>query len=263
MRNESRWEPTPAAVSLSATDAEHQDMALLDEMEAVLAERLGRIVGSHRNVKFASSLAAEDMLITHVILRQQLPITVFTLNTGRLHAETLGMLDQIKSRYGYDVVQYAPQADAVEQYVTEHGANAFYESVDLRKACCQIRKVEPLGRALADADAWLTGQRREQSVTRGELAFAEHDDARGIAKYNPIFDWTEAQVWAYLSARDVPVNPLHARGYPSIGCEPCTRAIRPGEDSRAGRWWWESRDSKECGLHAGNLSKIPVSVQSN
>lgn len=263
MRNESRWEPAPGAVPSNATDAEHQDMALLDEMEAVLAERLARIAGSHRNVKFASSLAAEDMLITHVILRQQLPITVFTLNTGRLHAETLGMIDRIKSRYGYDVVQYAPQADAVEQYVTEHGANAFYESVDLRKACCRIRKVEPLGRALADADAWLTGQRREQSVTREELAFAEQDDARGIAKYNPLFDWTQAQVWAYLTARDVPVNPLHARGYPSIGCEPCTRAIRPGEDSRAGRWWWESRDSKECGLHAGNLSKIPVSVKSN
>lgn len=261
MRNESRREPTPAAVTPPASDAEHRDMALLDEMEAVLAERLARIAGAHRNVKFASSLAAEDMLITHVILRQRLPITVFTLNTGRLHDETLGMIDKIKARYGYDVAQYAPNAEAVEQYVSAHGANAFYESVDLRKACCQIRKVEPLGRALADADAWLTGQRREQSVTRGELAFAEHDDARGIAKYNPIFDWTEAQVWAYLTARDVPVNPLHARGYPSIGCEPCTRAIRPGEDSRAGRWWWESRDSKECGLHAANLSKIPVSVQ--
>ena len=261
MRNESRREPTPAAVTPTASDAEHRDMALLDEMEAVLAERLARIAGAHRNVKFASSLAAEDMLITHVILRQRLPITVFTLNTGRLHDETLGMIDKIKARYGYDVAQYAPNAEAVEQYVSAHGANAFYESVDLRKACCQIRKVEPLGRAFADADAWLTGQRREQSVTRGELAFAEHDDARGIAKYNPIFDWTEAQVWAYLTARDVPVNPLHARGYPSIGCEPCTRAIRPGEDSRAGRWWWESRDSKECGLHAANLSKIPVSVQ--
>ena len=261
MRNESRREPTPAAVTPAASDAEHRDMALLDEMEAVLAERLARIAGAHRNVKFASSLAAEDMLITHVTLRQRLPITVFTLNTGRLHDETLGMIDKIQARYGYDVAQYAPNAEAVEQYVSAHGANAFYESVDLRKACCQIRKVEPLGRALADADAWLTGQRREQSVTRGELAFAEHDDARGIAKYNPIFDWTEAQVWAYLTARDVPVNPLHARGYPSIGCEPCTRAIRPGEDSRAGRWWWESRDSKECGLHAANLSKIPVSVQ--
>lgn len=243
---------------------EREDAALLDEMEAVLTERLTRIAGAHQNVKFASSLAAEDMLITHAILRNQLPITVFTLNTGRLHDETVGMLDKIKARYGYDVLQYLPQPDAVEQYVREHGNNAFYESVDLRKACCNIRKVEPLGRALADADAWLTGQRREQSVTRGELSLAEHDDARGIAKYNPLFDWTEAQVWAYLTSRDVPVNPLHARGYPSIGCEPCTRAIRPGEDSRAGRWWWESRDSKECGLHAGNLSKIGVStVQAN
>ncbi len=138
---------------------------------------------------------------------------------------------------------------AVEAYVKDHGLNAFYESVDLRKSCCGIRKVEPLNRALAGVEAWVTGQRREQSVTRTELHEQEHDAARGIEKYNPLAEWTEADVWAYLRHFDVPVNPLHARGYPSIGCEPCTRAIRPGEDSRAGRWWWESRDTKECGLH--------------
>lgn len=253
MRNETRTESA----------GEQQDAALLDEMEAVLVERLGKIAGAHDIVKFASSLAAEDMLLTHVILRNRLPIHIFTLNTGRLHDETVGMLERVKARYGYEIAQYVPQAEAVDHYVAAHGRNAFYESVDLRKECCQIRKVEPLGRALSDANAWLTGQRREQSVTRGELAFAEQDEARGIAKYNPLFDWSEAQVWAYLTARDVPVNPLHARGYPSIGCEPCTRAIKPGEDSRAGRWWWESKDSKECGLHASNLSSIPVTVQSN
>lgn len=243
---------TPAAAPFDAAL-----QAKIDRLHAFL----GDIAERHAAIKLASSLAAEDMVLTHAILSQHLSIGIFSLNTGRLHAETLGMIDRVRERYGYDIEQFHPQADAVDAYVNAHGLNAFYESVDLRKACCQIRKVEPLGRALADADAWLTGQRREQSVTRGELAFAEHDDARGIAKYNPIFDWTEAQVWAYLTARDVPVNPLHARGYPSIGCEPCTRAIRPGEDSRAGRWWWESRDSKECGLHAANLSKIPVSVQ--
>ncbi|GAB3626306.1 Thioredoxin-dependent 5'-adenylylsulfate reductase [Pandoraea terrae] len=240
-----------------------QDAATLDDLEAVLVERLTRIAHAHGpqgRVKFASSLAAEDMLLTHAILRNQLPIEIFTLNTGRLHDETVGMLAKVKARYGYSIVEYAPRQDDVEAYVAAHGKNAFYESVDLRKQCCQIRKVEPLGRALADADAWLTGQRREQSVTRGELSLNEHDDARGIAKYNPLFDWTEAQVWAYLTARDVPVNPLHARGYPSIGCEPCTRAIKPGEDSRAGRWWWESKDSKECGLHMSNLKSIPVTV---
>lgn len=243
------------------THSAHDHETLLAQREAVLLERLQRIVGEHRHVKFASSLAAEDMLLTHAMLTAGLPIGIFTLNTGRLHAETVGMIDAIKARYGYDIAQYHPRAEAVQAYVDTHGANAFYESVELRKACCEIRKVEPLGRALADADAWLTGQRREQAVTRGELALAEHDDARGIAKYNPLFDWTEAQVWAYLTSHDVPVNPLHARGYPSIGCEPCTRAIRPGEDSRAGRWWWESRDSKECGLHAGNFKSIPVAVE--
>lgn len=234
--------------------------AELAQREAVLVERLQRIAVAHRGVKFASSLAAEDMLLTHAILTAGLPIAIFTLNTGRLHAETVGMIERVKTRYGYEITQYHPQPEAVRAHVDTHGLNAFYESVDLRKACCQIRKVEPLGRALAGADAWLTGQRREQSVTRGELALAEHDHARGIAKYNPLFDWSEAQVWAYLTSRDVPVNPLHARGYPSIGCEPCTRAIRPGEDSRAGRWWWENRDSKECGLHAGNFKSIPVNA---
>jgi phosphoadenosine phosphosulfate reductase len=238
-----------------------QDAATLDDLEAVLVERLARIAHAHGRVKFASSLAAEDMLLTHAILRNRLPIEIFTLNTGRLHDETVGMLAKVKARYGYDIVEYTPRQQDVDTYVAEHGANAFYESVDLRKQCCQIRKVEPLGRALSDADAWITGQRREQSVTRGELSINEQDDARGIAKYNPLFDWTEAQVWAYLTARDVPVNPLHARGYPSIGCEPCTRAIKPGEDSRAGRWWWESQDSKECGLHMSNLRSIPVTVQ--
>lgn len=163
----------------------------------------------------------------------------------------------MRERYGYEIEQFHPQQDAVDKYVAEHGLNAFYESVELRKSCCQIRKVEPLNRALADVDAWVTGQRREQSVTRAELHEEEQDDARGIAKYNPLADWTESDVWTYLKAFDVPVNPLHARGYPSIGCEPCTRAIRPGEDSRAGRWWWESRDTKECGLH---ISITPVSA---
>jgi phosphoadenosine phosphosulfate reductase len=186
-------------------------------------------------------------------VRAHLPI--FTLQTGRLHAETLAMLDRIRERYDYAIEQYTPDARAVEAYVRDHGLNAFYDSIELRKACCNIRKVVPLNRALKDADAWLTGQRREQAVTRADLPFVEDDDARGIAKYNPLFDWTEAEVWAYLEQHAVPTNALHDKGYPSIGCEPCTRAVRAGEDVRAGRWWWESRDSKECGLHATNLSQ--------
>jgi phosphoadenosine phosphosulfate reductase len=210
---------------------------------------LDAIAQRHSSVKLASSLAAEDMVLTHAILSRKLGIGIFSLNTGRLHAETLGMLDKVEARYGYEIEQLHPQREAVAEYVASQGANAFYESVDLRKRCCEIRKVEPLNRALAGVQAWVTGQRREQSVTRAELHLEEQDAARGIAKYNPLADWSESDVWAYLSAFDVPVNPLHARGYPSIGCEPCTRAVRPGEDSRAGRWWWESRESKECGLH--------------
>jgi phosphoadenosine phosphosulfate reductase len=223
-------------------------------------ERLDALLDSiaqrHANVKLASSLAAEDMLLTHAILSRDVKIGIFSLNTGRLHAETLGMLDRVKERYGYDIEQFHPLPEAVEEYVRDHGLNAFYESVDLRKSCCGIRKVEPLNRALKDVSAWVTGQRREQSVTRVELHEEEHDAPRNIAKFNPLADWTEADVWAYLKAFDVPVNPLHARGYPSIGCEPCTRAIRPGEDSRAGRWWWESRDTKECGLHITNIKIV-------
>ncbi|HTH76612.1 MAG TPA: phosphoadenylyl-sulfate reductase [Trinickia sp.] len=238
---------TPAAAALDAT------------LEAKI-ERLHAFVGDiakrHPRIKLASSLAAEDMVLTHAILSNQLPIGIFSLNTGRLHAETLGMIDRVRERYGYEIEQFHPQADAVDEYVKTQGLNAFYESVEARKRCCEIRKVEPLNRALAGVDAWVTGQRREQSVTRTELHEEEHDAARDIAKYNPLADWTEGEVWAYLKAYDVPVNPLHARGYPSIGCEPCTRAVRPGEDSRAGRWWWESRDSKECGLHVSNVSAV-------
>ena len=230
-----------------------------------LAAKIGRlnalldsIAARHANVKLASSLAAEDMLLTHAILSRAVAIGIFSLNTGRLHAETLGMIDRVRDRYGYEIEQFHPLAAAVDEYASTHGLNAFYESVDLRKRCCEIRKVEPLNRALSGVSAWVTGQRREQSVTRAELHEEERDDARQIAKFNPLADWTEDDVWAYLRAFEVPVNPLHARGYPSIGCEPCTRAVRPGEDSRAGRWWWESRDTKECGLHITAISAIPV-----
>lgn len=229
---------------------------------AAKVERLNALIATiaarHGKVKLASSLAAEDMVLTHAILSRGAAIGIFSLNTGRLHAETVEMIARVRERYGYEIEQFHPQPQAVDAYVAEHGLNAFYESVELRKRCCEIRKVEPLNRALSGVDAWVTGQRREQSVTRAELHEEEHDAARGIAKYNPLADWSEAEVWTYLKQHDVPVNPLHARGYPSIGCEPCTRAIRPGEDSRAGRWWWESRDTKECGLHMSPMTPISI-----
>lgn len=224
---------------------------------------LARIAGDFSPAVFASSLAAEDMVLTDMILRTKLPITIFTLETGRLHKETLGVLDRIKETYGYDVVLYRPQPEAVDGYVKQNGLNAFYDSVEMRKECCRIRKVEPLKRALAGNKAWVTGQRRAQSTTRAELHVQEQDEAHGMIKFNPLADWSEEDVWNYIRSNAVPYNPLHDKGYPSIGCEPCTRAIQPGEDVRAGRWWWENADSKECGLHVvdGKLIRIKPATQ--
>jgi phosphoadenosine phosphosulfate reductase len=206
----------------------------------------------------ASSLSAEDMVLTDLIVRESLPIGVFTLETGRLAPETLAMIETAGSHFGISVAVFRPDPEAVARYVADHGRDAFYESVELRKACCGIRKVEPLKRALAGKAAWITGQRRSQGVTRADLAEREHDAAHGLEKFNPLADWDWEDVLAYVKARDVPVNPLHARGYPSIGCDPCTRAIRPGEDPRAGRWWWEQSVSKECGLHVSPLPKTTL-----
>tara|TARA_R110001599_G_scaffold64023_3_gene178855 strand:+ start:470846 stop:471574 length:729 start_codon:yes stop_codon:yes gene_type:complete len=207
---------------------------------------------------FASSLAAEDMVLTDMILRTKLAIDIFTLETGRLHPETLAVIDKIKQTYGVDIALFRPQQEAVDGYVKQNGLNAFYESVEMRKECCRIRKVEPLNRALAGKRAWVTGQRRAQSSTRAELDVQEDDAAHNMVKFNPLADWSEEDVWHYLHSNNVPYNALHDKGYPSIGCEPCTRAIQPGEDVRAGRWWWENPESKECGLHVvdGKLIRI-------
>jgi phosphoadenosine phosphosulfate reductase len=219
---------------------------------------LERIARDYAPATFASSLAAEDMVLTDMILKAGLPISIFSLETGRLHKETLAVLGQVRAHYGYDIEVVSPDPDAVDAYVARNGLNAFYDSVEMRKACCGIRKVEPLGRALAGKAAWITGQRRSQSSTRAELAVQEDDTAHGMQKFNPLADWDETDVWDYIRTYSVPYNALHDRGYPSIGCEPCTRAIQPGEDVRAGRWWWESADSKECGLHLvdGKLIRI-------
>jgi phosphoadenosine phosphosulfate reductase len=219
---------------------------------------LERIARDFSPAVFASSLAAEDMVLTDMILRAKLPISIFTLETGRLHQETLGVLDRIKEKYGHEIALYKPEPEAIDAYVKRNGLNAFYDSIDMRKECCRIRKVEPLNRALAGNKAWVTGQRRAQSTTRAALDVQEHDDAHGMTKFNPLAAWSEEDVWNYIRANDVPYNPLHDKGYPSIGCEPCTRAIQPGEDVRAGRWWWENPETKECGLHVvdGKLIRI-------
>jgi len=233
-------------------------MSNLDTLVADTLQTLQRIAAEFSPAVFASSLAAEDMVLTDLILQHKLPIGIFSLETGRLHTETLAMLDKVKERYGYDIALFRPQQDAVDQYVTQNGLNAFYDSVEMRRECCRIRKVEPLGRALAGNKAWITGQRRAQAATRSSLAVHEDDPAHLMDKFNPLADWSEQDVWDYLRIHDVPVNALHAQGFPSIGCEPCTRAIEPGEDVRAGRWWWENPESKECGLHVvdGKLIRI-------
>jgi phosphoadenosine phosphosulfate reductase len=230
----------------------------LTELVTMTSATLARVARDFSPAVFASSLAAEDMVLTDLILKANLPIGIFSLETGRLNQETLDVIGKVKAHYGYDIQLFYPDPAAVEQYVTQNGLNAFYDSVDMRRSCCGIRKVEPLGRALAGKQAWVTGQRRAQSSTRAELAVQELDTAHGMTKFNPLADWTEQNVWDYIRLNNVPYNALHDQGFPSIGCAPCTRAVQPGEDIRAGRWWWENPDSKECGLHLvdGKLIRI-------
>jgi phosphoadenosine phosphosulfate reductase len=210
-------------------------------LKQAAAEHAGRVVQ-------ATSLGAEDMVLTDLIARHQIAIALGTLETGKLHAETSALIPRIEEHYGLKVEVYRPQAEAAIHFVKTHGEKAMYESIDMRKGCCAIRKLEPLSRMLASRTAWVTGLRREQSNNRGDVPFHELDD-RGRTKFNPLADWTWNDVWHYIAANNVPYNPLHDQFMPSIGCEPCTRAIAVGEDFRAGRWWWEDEKAKECGLH--------------
>lgn len=205
--------------------------------------------GSHREVTFANSFGAEDMVLTDVILRAALPIEIFSLDTGRLPTETYDLMAAVERKYNTKLKVYFPRSETVENYVQSHGINAFYESIDLRKACCHMRKVEPLSRALAGKKAWITGMRAAQATTRTTLPEREFDAGNNLEKFNPLSNWSEAEIWGYIRLHEVPYNALHDQFYPSIGCAPCTRAIAIGEDIRAGRWWWEDPSSKECGLH--------------
>lgn len=201
-------------------------------------------------IAFASSLGVEDQALTHLIAGETPGLTVFTLDTGRLFPESYDLLAQTERRYGLKVRVYFPESDEVEQLVNAHGVDAYRKSVELRKECCRVRKVLPLRRALSGLQAWVCGLRREQAVTRREMAPVEWDAGNGLYKINPLADWTERQTWDFVKANNVPYHALHDRGFPSIGCACCTRAVQPGEDVRAGRWWWESPEHKECGLHA-------------
>ena len=201
-------------------------------------------------VTLACSFGAEDVALVDMVTKLHPSPRIFCLDTGRLHSETYEVMDVIRDRYGVTIETYFPQADAVERMVRAKGVNLFYHSVENRKECCGVRKVEPLGRALAGTKAWITGLRSAQAVTRTATPMIEWDEAHGgIAKINPLITWSEEQVWDYIKSNKVPYNTLHDQGFPSIGCAPCTRPIKPGEDIRAGRWWWESPEHKECGLH--------------
>ena len=213
------------------------------ETLTMLAEHFGD------NATFSTSFGLEDQIISHFIFEHQLPIRVFTLDTGRNFQETYSTWNKTLLRYGQPIEVYAPHGASVEALLRQKGPNSFYESVANRKECCHIRKVEPLARALAGRRVWVTGIRAEQSANRQHMHRAEWDEGHQLVKVHPLFDWTWAQCVAFAQANGVPVNPLHQQGFVSIGCAPCTRAIAPGEDFRAGRWWWENADAKECGLH--------------
>ncbi len=244
--------PTNAATRPQLTDALRATVAAKSAAALTLLREVVAEFGAnatHGALAFANSFGAEDMVLTDLILSNGLPITVFSLDTGRLPAETYSLISEVERRYATRLEIYCPDAGAVETYVRNHGINAFYDSVELRKACCGVRKMEPLHRALAGRKAWITGLRAAQSVTRAGLPVREFDSANGLEKLNPLSDWTETEVWAYIRINEVPYNALHDQFYPSIGCAPCTRAIAVGEDVRAGRWWWENPETKECGLH--------------
>ncbi len=214
--------------------------------EEVLRFAAGELGGP---VKLASSFGVEDVVLIDLARKVAPSLAIFTLDTGRLPEETFEVMERVRYRYEVELEVHAPEAAAVEALTRAKGFYSFRDSIDGRRECCRIRKVEPLRRALAGCAGWVTGLRREQSPTRAGTAALEWDEAHGLAKVSPLVEWTEADVWAYVKANKVPYNKLHDRGYPSIGCAPCTRAVSPGEDVRAGRWWWENPDSKECGLH--------------
>ncbi|MEO5942911.1 MAG: phosphoadenylyl-sulfate reductase [Ferruginibacter sp.] len=201
-------------------------------------------------VTFSSSFSYEDQVITHDILHNELPVKIFTLDTGRMFPETYSVWSSTNERYNTHIKAYFPATEELQNFVEAKGPNSFYESIDNRKNCCYIRKVEPLKRALAGNDVWITGLRAEHSAARHDLQPVEWDEANQVIKFHPLLHWTTEEVENYIRKFNIPYNSLHDRGFVSIGCAPCTRAIKPGEDFRAGRWWWESADKKECGLHA-------------
>lgn len=223
---------------------------LVQQLEEVSPVEGLQLIGKHfgKNARLSSSLGIEDQLLTYWIATQHIPIHIFTIDTGRLFQETYDVLDLTRRKFEIDIQVFFPERKAVEELVNAKGPNSFFASIENRKECCYIRKVEPLARALEGAEVWITGLRSDQSHNRQQMHVAEWDEQRKLIKYNPLLHWSLNEVEKEVSKNHIPVNTLHRKGYPSIGCAPCTRAILPGEDARAGRWWWES-SAKECGLH--------------
>lgn len=235
--------------TIEQLNTELANASITEALTAVAKEFAGQ------KVAFSTSLGLEDQVITDIIFKNNLDIEVFTLDTQRIFPETETLINDTEAKYGKTITRFLPQPEAVEIYIEEVGLNGFYESIENRKRCCGIRKIEPLNRALADVAVWITGLRQEQSQFRSGVALFETDNDRNIIKFNPLANWSTDDLWQHIEANEVPYNSLHKKGYPSIGCEPCTRAIKPGEDERAGRWWWENQDAtkQECGLHISGL----------
>ncbi|MET0241954.1 MAG: phosphoadenylyl-sulfate reductase [Flavitalea sp.] len=237
---------------IQTTAAEHTDIdTLIEQIQGLsikdsLAFFAAKFPGK---VTFSSSFSYEDQLITHEILEHKVPVSIFTLDTGRMFPETYSTWNNTREKYNATIRAYYPDAEQLQNFVEQKGPNSFYESVENRKSCCYIRKVEPLKRALAGNRVWVTGLRAEHSAVRGDLKPIEWDEGNQVIKFHPILNWSTEEVKQYIDQNNIPYNPLHDRGFVSIGCAPCTRAIRPGEDFRAGRWWWEDSSKKECGLH--------------
>lgn len=218
--------------------------------EASPQEIVDYFVGNFGNkIALSSSLSIEDQVLTEMVISNHPGAKIFTLDTGRLFPETYDLIDRTSKKYKFNLQVFFPEKEALEKLVNNKGINLFYDSVANRKECCRIRKIEPLKRAFAGLDAWICGLRAEQSITRKDIEVVEWDENNQLLKINPLAFWSEQQVWDYIKEKGIPYNPLHDKGYPSIGCQPCTRAIEAGEDIRAGRWWWENPETKECGLH--------------
>lgn len=227
---------------LQLLNTQFDDITLQEALKIVSQTFSGKIA-------FSSSLGLEDQVLTDAIFTQDLPIEVFTLDTGRLYPETYQLLDDTYRRYRKSIKVYYPNQLALEDFVSRKGINGIYDSIEDRKTCCHLRKIEPLNRALQGVSLWITGIRKAQSQYRSEMALFEWDESRELVKFNPLAIWSTDDLWSYIHENNVPYNPLHEKGFPSIGCAPCTRAVTAGEDERAGRWWWENEDRKECGLH--------------